>query len=490
MIVEDVTTSPIFAGSTSLPVLLAAGVRALQSTPLLDRAGRFLGLISTHYRAPRQFAETELDWLDLLAHHAADVIERQRADELLARSHEELEQRVTERTKWLTLMHDVTRAINDAPTWDEGLHQVLRRICETEHWQIGFVYLPDRDEPDSLTATVSYFGDERFRPFHRLSERRRYGRGESLPGRVFADGVVRWVNTKEALLEALPVRAKMAMQVGLKSSVALPIRSGQEVIAVLELFSDREHPPSDMLVNLMNDVSLQIGKVLDRERTTAHMADLLWREQQALLHTLHDTLGQTLTGIGMLSSALTQRLSAADPGSVETAKEIAHQAQQALDQVRQLDEEPLSGRGRGPESPGGAARPRDDDGVAAQDSSPRRGERPGDPSRRRYGDAALSHRPGGDHQRRQTRAGSHHHNRDGWRTWSHHFAHNGRWQRDQGCWFHQRHGAANHALPCQLSWWRALGGARREGRDRRHLRDSCRSASAQTRRRLTVRLWQ
>ena len=336
VIVEDVTTSPMFADSASLPVLLAAGVRALQSTPLLDRAGRFLGLISTHYRAPRRFAETELVWLDMLARHAADVIERQRADELLARSHEELERRVTERTKWLTLMHDVTRAINDAPTWDEGLHRVLRRICETEHWQIGFVYLPDRDEPDFISATISCYGDERFQPFHRLSEHQRYARGERLPGRVYSEGVAVWANTKDALLEALPVRAEMAIHVGLKSSVALPIRSGQEVIAVLELFSDAEHPPTDMLGNLMNDVSLQIGKVLDRERTTAHMADLLWSEQQALLHTLHDTLGQTLTAIGMLSSALTRRLGAAEAETLQTAQEIAHQAQQALDQVRHL----------------------------------------------------------------------------------------------------------------------------------------------------------
>jgi signal transduction histidine kinase len=86
----------------------------------------------------------------------------------------------------------------------------------------------------------------------------------------------------------------------------------------------------------MQNVSDQIGRVLERERATARMADLVWREQQGLLHTLHDSLGQTLTGLGMLSTGLRQRLLAIDPGTAETAAEIAHQSQLALDQVRLL----------------------------------------------------------------------------------------------------------------------------------------------------------
>jgi signal transduction histidine kinase len=54
------------------------------------------------------------------------------------------------------------------------------------------------------------------------------------------------------------------------------------------------------------------------------------------LHTLHDSLGQTLTGLGMLSIGLRQRLRGTDPGTAETAAEIAHQTQLALDQVRLL----------------------------------------------------------------------------------------------------------------------------------------------------------
>jgi signal transduction histidine kinase len=108
------------------------------------------------------------------------------------------------------------------------------------------------------------------------------------------------------------------------------------VIAVLELMSDQPHPRSDLLENLMNDVSAQIGKVIERERSAAEMADLVWREQQGLLHTLHDSLGQTLTGLGMLSVGLAQQVSGVDPSAADTAQLVAQQAQAALDQVRQL----------------------------------------------------------------------------------------------------------------------------------------------------------
>jgi two-component system CheB/CheR fusion protein len=181
VLVEDVTTSTIFGGSASLAIMTAAGVRAVHSTPLFDRSGRFLGVFSTHYRAVHRFDEAELRWLDLLTRHAANVIERQRAEELLARSHQELETRVAERTRWLSLMHDVARAINEATTWDDALHQVLRRLCETEHWQIGFLYLPQPREPERIAPVVSCYGEERFRPFHALSMQQTFARGDRLP---------------------------------------------------------------------------------------------------------------------------------------------------------------------------------------------------------------------------------------------------------------------------------------------------------------------
>jgi signal transduction histidine kinase len=256
--------------------------------------------------------------------------------EQLARSNQALELRVIERTRWLTLMHDVARAINAAATWDDALHQVLRRLCETEHWQIGFLYLPQPRDPARIAPVVSCFENECFRPFHDQSMQQTYARGDSLPGRVYADNKAFWAADRQELLTALPMRAPTATAAGLRAGIAVPVAVQGEVAAVLELFSDQTHSPNEQLAALMHGVGDQISRVLERERATARMADLVWREQQDLLHTLHDSLGQTLTGLGMLSTGLRQRLVGTDSENAGTAAEIARQTQQALDQVRRL----------------------------------------------------------------------------------------------------------------------------------------------------------
>jgi anti-anti-sigma factor len=53
VLVDDITRSPIFAGQPSLPVMLAAGIRAVRSYPLQNDDGRLQGVLSFHYHSPR-----------------------------------------------------------------------------------------------------------------------------------------------------------------------------------------------------------------------------------------------------------------------------------------------------------------------------------------------------------------------------------------------------------------------------------------------------
>jgi len=87
-IVEDIAQSDIFVGTPSLKVQLDAGVRAVQSTPLVGHSGTLVGMLSTHWRVPHRPDERDLHMLDLLVLEAVDIIELSRGDEALRVSEE------------------------------------------------------------------------------------------------------------------------------------------------------------------------------------------------------------------------------------------------------------------------------------------------------------------------------------------------------------------------------------------------------------------
>ncbi len=80
VVIEDVTRSPIFIGSDALDALLNEGVIGVQSTSLVSRSGKVLGIISTHFSQIRTLSEHELMLIDILARQAADIIEQKQEE--------------------------------------------------------------------------------------------------------------------------------------------------------------------------------------------------------------------------------------------------------------------------------------------------------------------------------------------------------------------------------------------------------------------------
>ncbi len=80
-IVPDVEQCEWMAGSADLATYLQTGIRAVQTTPLVSRGGKLLGMISTHWRGPYEPSERELRTLDILARQAADLLDRKQAAE-------------------------------------------------------------------------------------------------------------------------------------------------------------------------------------------------------------------------------------------------------------------------------------------------------------------------------------------------------------------------------------------------------------------------
>ncbi len=90
IIVPDVQTNGALQGSQDLQVLVQNGIRAVQTTPLVSRSGKLLGLLSTHWREIHTPTANELRALDLLARQAADLIDRKWAEERLRTNQERL----------------------------------------------------------------------------------------------------------------------------------------------------------------------------------------------------------------------------------------------------------------------------------------------------------------------------------------------------------------------------------------------------------------
>ncbi len=73
-VIADVTADPGFAPHRDIAAV--AGFRAVQSTPLVDYAGRLIGMVSTHHRRPHRPSGPDLQVMELYADFAGEAVAR------------------------------------------------------------------------------------------------------------------------------------------------------------------------------------------------------------------------------------------------------------------------------------------------------------------------------------------------------------------------------------------------------------------------------
>ncbi|HEX3151551.1 MAG TPA: PAS domain-containing protein [Gemmataceae bacterium] len=121
IVVEDVTRSELFRGQPALQVLLGEGVRAVQSTPLVSSTGKVLGMISTHWARPTKPDQRALGLIDLLARQAADLLERQNAEQALRASEQRLDLALNAAAMGVWQWDFATNAL----TWDQRTYAIF-----------------------------------------------------------------------------------------------------------------------------------------------------------------------------------------------------------------------------------------------------------------------------------------------------------------------------------------------------------------------------
>lgn len=137
IIIADIEKSNVFSDETR-GIMKKARVYAVQSTPLITRSGRILGMISTHWSETHQPTQRQLSMLDLLARQASDLIEQRQSEAALRESRRQLkatnktlEKRVAKRTAELEKKARQLRNLTAELTSAE--HRERKRLASILH---------------------------------------------------------------------------------------------------------------------------------------------------------------------------------------------------------------------------------------------------------------------------------------------------------------------------------------------------------------------
>jgi diguanylate cyclase (GGDEF)-like protein/PAS domain S-box-containing protein len=161
------------------------------------------------------------------------------------------------------LLQTIAAASNSAQTAHEAFLICLDRVCAFMAWPLGHVYV----KKEAVLQSSGWWhddGSERFANFREQTAALAFGPDDDMIGWVFGSGLATWL--KELDNESAFLRARSAREAGIRSGFAFPVLIGDEVVAVLEFYSERSEEPDLRLLSLMANVGTQLGRVVERER--------------------------------------------------------------------------------------------------------------------------------------------------------------------------------------------------------------------------------
>jgi PAS domain S-box-containing protein len=176
------------------------------------------------------------------------------------------DQALRHKTALIQLFQEVAVAANEATTLDQALQTAVDTICTHIGWPVGHVYLPDPAEPSALLPSgIWHLADaRRFATFRAITEVVRLAPGIGLPGQALAQRKPAWV--ADMILDASTPRTQLIKDLGVRASFALPVVLGDDVAAVLEFFATETIAPDTALLEILQHVGTQLGRVVERTR--------------------------------------------------------------------------------------------------------------------------------------------------------------------------------------------------------------------------------
>jgi PAS domain S-box-containing protein len=265
--------------------------------------------------AERGYSQRELEAIERMAKLYALAIERRRSEVALRASEERyaLAQHAANVGSW------DWNIITGKLLWSERIEPMFGfargQFAGTYEAFLKAVHPDDRQfVTDSVNACVQRGEDYCIQ--HRI---------------VWPDGTIRWVSeTGDVVRDSAGEAVRM---LGVVRDITEQKRAEQEIRKLNEQLEMRVIERTAELAQA--NASLR-AEIQQRHRLEQEILDISEREQRRIGRELHDSLGQQLTGIAIMTKVLEQKLQRQAPGVAADANEIAHLVNEAVSQTRQL----------------------------------------------------------------------------------------------------------------------------------------------------------
>lgn len=179
----------------------------------------------------------------------------------------------------LLAQYAVTRALTEATTLIDAVPLILQALCEAFGWQLGIVWSVERDP---VLRYVNSWTSSKIdaQAFIESTQQMTFTPGEGLIGQILTTHQPIWVSSIAESDHFL--RNSLALENGLRAVFGFPILWGNEILGVIECFSDSEAlllsaartpAPDEDILQMMAAIGPQIGQFIERQRAQAALKE-------------------------------------------------------------------------------------------------------------------------------------------------------------------------------------------------------------------------
>ena len=172
----------------------------------------------------------------------------------------------------LRLLQSITQAASEAGDVQGALAVTLRKVCEAAGWLLAQAWIPRPDGTAIECSLAWYTRDASVEQFRLASLATPFAPGQGLPGRVWTDRRPCWI--RDVTQDTNFPRAGLAMSLGLKAAMAIPVMVGEQVLAVLEFFTRAPAEQDARSLQIVSAVAAQLGSVMQRKLTEERLHHL------------------------------------------------------------------------------------------------------------------------------------------------------------------------------------------------------------------------